>query len=134
VVAAHAGVGGRDQLIQWAQRLPHARIAALAPIVCAQARTGDPEAAAIVADAVRKLTATLDSLGADGPVVLAGGLLTSSDSPVRDGLLAVLDARGTTVLISRDPAAAAAWLAARTRPGVPSPADLHRALLGAPGG
>ncbi|WP_328471603.1 ATPase [Actinoplanes sp. NBC_00393] len=129
LVAAHAGVTGRDELIRWAQGLPHARIAALAPLVCAQARAGDPSAAAIVTAAVRHLTATLDSLGADGPVVLAGGLL-AADTPVRDGLLAVLDARGATALISRDPAAAAAWLAARELPGI-DPATLHAALLGA---
>lgn len=127
-VAAHAGVTARDELIRWAQQLPHARIAALAPLVCARARAGDPEARRIVAEAVRRLTATLDDLGADGPVVLAGGLLTA-DTPVRDGLLATLRVRGTTALIGRDPAGGAAWLAARGLPGVDA-AALHSALLG----
>ncbi|MEU4428894.1 ATPase, partial [Actinoplanes sp. NPDC024001] len=106
-----------------------ARIAALAPVVCAAARAGDPVASVIVADAVGHLVATLDSLRAPGPVVLAGGLL-ATDTPVRDGLLALLDARGTTALTSRDPAAGAAWLAARTKPGI-DPAALHAALVGA---
>lgn len=121
-VAAHAGVvsrtgGGRDRLIRWAQALPHARIAALAPVVCASARAGDPQATAIVADGVQRLTATLDAVGTGGPVVLAGGLLTAA-TPVREGLLAVLRKRGSPVLTSGDPAGAAAWLAARRLPGV----------------
>ena len=126
VVAAHAGVPGPDELVRWAQALPHDRIAALAPVVCAQARTGCPTATGIVGEAVVALAGTLDRLGPRGPVVLAGGLL-AGDTPVRDGVLAVLDGPGATVLTGRDPAAAAAWLAARDRPGVDA-AALHPAL------
>jgi glucosamine kinase len=126
VVAEHAGVSGQGELIHWAQELPHARIAALAPVVCELAVAGDPAAARIVAAAVRRLTATLDDVGSSGPVVLAGGLLTAG-TPVRSGLLAVLRSRGTTVLTSGDPAAAAAWLAARSLPGVDAP-TLHARL------
>ncbi len=125
-VAAQTGATGRDRLIGWAQELHHAEIASLAPLVCAMARAGDPHATAIVADAVRRLTATLDELRPDGPVVLAGSLLTAA-TPVRDGLLAGLGARSVPTLISRDPAAAAAWLALPTR----SPVT-HAALLGTP--
>ncbi|GIF16779.1 N-acetylglucosamine kinase [Actinoplanes teichomyceticus] len=113
-VAAHAAIGSRDELVRWAQALPLDAIAALAPVVCDAARTGDPDAGRIVADAVRRLTRTLDSLRSPGPVVLAGSLLTS-DTPVRDGVLAGLRARGVPVTSAGDPAAAAAWLAAPTR-------------------
>ena len=61
-----------------------------------------------------------------GHVVLAGGLLVAG-TPIRDGLLAVLRSRGVEVLTSRDPAAAAAWLAARRFPGVDA-AALHAAV------
>ncbi|MEU4693642.1 BadF/BadG/BcrA/BcrD ATPase family protein [Actinoplanes sp. NPDC023714] len=124
-VAAEAGAGDRDRLIGWAQELHHARIAALAEVVCARARAGDPQATAITAGAVARLTATLDGLGpVGGPVVLAGSLLTR-DTPIREGLLAALRARGTSALPGRDPAAAAAWLATPGR----SP-DVHAVLTG----
>jgi glucosamine kinase len=65
-------------------------------------------------------------------VVLAGGLL-AGDTPVRDGVLAVLAERQTPTGTARDPAAAAAWLAARDLSRRP-PASLHAALLeGRPG-
>ncbi|MFC7530268.1 N-acetylglucosamine kinase [Actinoplanes sp. GCM10030250] len=129
VVAEQTGVGDRDQLILWAQGLPHARIAALAPVVCHLARAGDPHAATIVSEAVRALTATLDAVSPGGVVVLAGGLLTA-ETPVRDGLLAVLNQRGYPVLTSGDPAAAAAWLAVRELPGTDAE-TAHTALLAA---
>ncbi|GIF22668.1 N-acetylglucosamine kinase-like BadF-type ATPase [Actinoplanes tereljensis] len=62
------------------------------------------------------------------PVVLAGGLL-AGDTPVREAVAETLRKRGTTVGTSRDPAAAAAWLAARPLSGSGAPA-LHAALLG----
>jgi glucosamine kinase len=123
-VAAATGVPDRDRLIHWAQRLPHAEIAALAPLVCDRARAADPHARSIVAEAVSHLLATLGELGPAGPVVLAGSLLTN-DTPVRDGVLTALRSRGVAALTSRDPAAAAAWLATPDR----SPAA-HAALLG----
>jgi N-acetylglucosamine kinase-like BadF-type ATPase len=64
---------------------------------------------------------------ASSPVVLAGSLLVA-DTPVRDGVLAVLAGRGVPTGTSRDPAAAAAWLAARDLSPV-APAALHAALL-----
>jgi N-acetylglucosamine kinase-like BadF-type ATPase len=126
-VAAHAGAGTADELIRWAQDLPLAAIAALTPIVCANARSGDPTARRIVADAVRKLLQTLDALTPDGPVVLAGGLLVG-DTPVRDGVLAALTERDTPTGTANDPAAAAAWLAARPLTHL-SAAHLHQILL-----
>jgi N-acetylglucosamine kinase-like BadF-type ATPase len=127
-VTAHAGAQTADELIQWAQRLPLAAIGALTPIVCSSARAGDPDAQRIIADAVANLLRTLDALAPPGPIVLGGSLLTE-DTPVRDGVLAALTDRGTTVGIAGDPAAAAAWLAARRHTHL-SPAHLHEILLG----
>ncbi|MFC1411505.1 N-acetylglucosamine kinase [Streptacidiphilus sp. N1-12] len=112
-VARHAGVATADELVRWATGLPLGRIAALAPSVCAEARAGDPVAAAITAEAVARLTATLDQLDAAalGTVVLAGGVLCQ-DTPVRDGLVAALQGRGVRVRFARDPARGAAWIAA----------------------
>ncbi|KHD75514.1 N-acetylglucosamine kinase [Actinoplanes utahensis] len=124
---AWTGVDGRDRLIAWAQTVPHTRIAALAPVVCALAEAGDPHAVAITTEAVRRLAATLDEVLTDGPVVLAGSLLTAA-TPLRAGLSTALRRRGIPLLTSGDPATAAAWLAARLL----SPADaaeLHRRLL-----
>ncbi|MCU7730826.1 ATPase [Actinoplanes sp. KI2] len=126
-VAAHAGATSADALIAWAQALPLADIDALAPLVCTAARAGDPAAAAIVTAAAAKLLATLTEVGGSGPVVLAGGLL-AGDTPLRDQVLASLRARAIPTATSHDPAAAAAWLAAR--PLTPlDPARLHANLL-----
>jgi N-acetylglucosamine kinase-like BadF-type ATPase len=112
-VALHAGVTSADDLVHWAQRLPFGSFAALAPVVCEFAAGGDPAAAAIVEEAVTRLIATLDALDApDAAVVLAGGLLTGV-TPVRDGVLAALAARGAEVGTARDPALGAARLAAQ---------------------
>ena len=64
-----AGADNRDRLIAWAQTLPHARIAALAPVVCSLSATGDPLAVAITDEAVRRLATTLDDLTADRPMI-----------------------------------------------------------------
>ncbi|MBM2616464.1 ATPase [Actinoplanes sp. LDG1-06] len=126
-IAAQAGVRSADEMIGWAQALPFTEIDALAPLVCRLAREADPIARSITSDAAAELIQTLDELGADGPVVLAGSLL-SSDTPVRDAVRAILRGRGVATTTSHDPAAAAAWLAARES-GPLSPTDLHRALL-----
>jgi N-acetylglucosamine kinase-like BadF-type ATPase len=110
-VAAHAGARTADDLVHWAQALPP--FGALAPVVCELADAGDPDAAAIVAEAADRLVATLDELDApDAPVVLAGGLLVA-DTPVRRGVRARLEGRGTTVGTAEDPALGAARLALR---------------------
>jgi N-acetylglucosamine kinase-like BadF-type ATPase len=128
-VAVRAGVRTADEMVYWAQALPLREIDRLAPVVCAAARAGDPHAAAIVRAAVGHLLTTLDTLGAEGPVVLAGGLLTG-DTPVRDGVVGALRERGLQPRTSRDPAAGAAWLAARPLSRLP-PGELHESLLGA---
>lgn len=142
-VAAHAGVGSRDELVRWAGRQPPGRFAELAPLVCAAADAGDPIAQRLVTDAGARLIATLDELEAittvdgseagaaapDRPVVLAGGLLTA-DTPVRAGVLAALQSRGARVATARDPAAGAAWLAICRSAGLAGPAAsrLHASL------
>jgi glucosamine kinase len=130
LVAATSGAGSAEQAVRWAQELPLAAISALAPAVCAAARARDPAASSIVAAAVDRLLTTLDGLDspADQTVVLAGGLL-AADTPVRDGVRAVLRERGTPTGTARDPAGAAAWLAARPLSPLP-PAVLHAALVG----
>ena len=96
--------------------------AALAPLVCASAATGDPTAIRLTTEAATRLAATLAELGPHhGPVVLAGGLL-AANTPVRKALLAILPDQVTT---SRDPAAGAAWLALREA----SSMDHHAASL-----
>ncbi|MBU2665253.1 ATPase [Actinoplanes bogorensis] len=126
-IAARVGVSTSDALIGWAQALPFAEIDALAPLVCALARDADPDARAITSTAAAELVRTLDELGAGGPVVLAGGLLAAG-TPVRDGVRAILRGRGVDCVPSRDPAAGAAWLAARPVADLP-PVSLHRSLL-----
>ena len=110
-VALHAGAASADDLVHWAQRLPFGSFAALAPVVCDFATAGDPAATTIVGEAVERLIATLDALGAPGAaVVLAGGLLTGA-TPVREGVLDALHVRGVEVGTARDPALGAARLA-----------------------
>jgi glucosamine kinase len=129
-VASHAGVRSSDDLVYWAQALPFTEIDRLAPVVCAAAHDGDPHARALVDAAVACLVRTLDDLGQDGPVVLAGGLLASG-SPVQHGVSKILETRGPRPRLARDPAAGAAWLAARPLSSQP-PDRLRHALLGAP--
>jgi N-acetylglucosamine kinase-like BadF-type ATPase len=153
LVAARSGAASAAEAVRWAQTLPFAEIGALTPPVCAAARSGSPAATRIITAAVDHLIVTLDSLAAQDPliarepltdrqplagflpvdlvapepVVLAGGLLVA-DTPVRDGVLAVLAKREVPTGTARDPAAAAAWLAARALSRRP-PGSLHAALL-----
>jgi glucosamine kinase len=128
-VAAHARVGSSDDLVYWAQALPFSEIDGLAPLICAAAHDGDPHARAIVDAAVACLVRTLDDLGQDGPLVLAGGLLANA-TPVQQEVLTVVESRGRQARVGRDPAAGAAWLAARPLSSL-APDRLHEALLGA---
>jgi N-acetylglucosamine kinase-like BadF-type ATPase len=131
LVAGVSGAASPAEAVRWAQALPFAEIGALTPAVCTAARTGCPAATRIIAAAVDRLIATLDSLGelsAPGRVVLAGGLLVA-DTPVRDGVLGVLENRAVPHGTARDPAGAAAWLAASDL-GLGSAVALHAALCG----
>ncbi|WP_067508540.1 N-acetylglucosamine kinase [Actinoplanes sp. TFC3] len=126
-VAEYAGVNSSDELVLWAGRQSPAAFAGLAPLVCT---LDDPQAKRITLEGAERLVATLDELGPlDGPVVLAGSLLTNP-TPVRSGVLAALP----SALTSRDPAAGAAWLALRRFLDLDaaSAARLHGRLLAHP--
>ncbi|MFG1604099.1 N-acetylglucosamine kinase [Actinoplanes sp. NPDC049265] len=109
-VMTHTDTRTPDELIAWATHQQPRAFAELAPLVC---KIADDESARIVAEAVERLLATVAELGQpEGPVVLAGGLLTA-DTPIRRGVRAALGDRART---SGDPVSGAARLALkRTR-------------------
>ncbi|RLK09721.1 N-acetylglucosamine kinase-like BadF-type ATPase [Micromonospora sp. M71_S20] len=91
--------------------LPRDRVAGLAPLVLDAARVGDRDAHRLIEAAADRLAATVRAVPPGrGPLVLAGGLLTGPPE-LRAALAARLGRR--PVSIAGDPAAAAAWLAAR---------------------
>lgn len=123
-----------DALVQTVTRRPPVELARLAPVVVEAERDGDEAARRIIREAARHLVASLARIrpaGADGPLVLGGGLLTG-DTPLAREVRAALAEPwpNATVVSAGDGALAAAWLAARTLPEVDDPAGLHRRLLG----
>lgn len=105
-----AGVTVQD-VIAAAYDRPVATLGALAPVVTAQAEHGDPVASAIVGGGVAGLLASLGAVRGDGPVVLAGALLTNP-GPVHAGVMAGLRERGVPDPgVAHQPAAGATWLA-----------------------
>ncbi|MEV4118663.1 BadF/BadG/BcrA/BcrD ATPase family protein [Micromonospora sp. NPDC049645] len=130
-IAAQAGVTSCDELVHWAGRQQPAAFAALAPLVCAYATAGDALAERLTTEAAARLVATLGELGPpDGPVVLAGSLLTNT-TPVRTAVLATLAGPAAT---ARDPAIGAAWLALRQLTDQEEAARLHQRMLRPDGG
>lgn len=110
-LAAAVGIHDADALVRWGDAAPREEFAALAPLVCAAAEACDPLAVGIIERATSELISTLEELGEfDGPVVLAGGLL-SSGTPLQTVVRATLSGRGRSPLIAGDAAAAAARLA-----------------------
>ncbi|MEV6631145.1 BadF/BadG/BcrA/BcrD ATPase family protein [Actinoplanes sp. NPDC051470] len=104
-VLMHTGTRTPDELIAWATRQKPQAYARLAPLVCT---TSDGESARIIAEAVERLIATVAELDhPEGPVVLAGGLLTA-DTPIRRGVEAALGDRARP---AGDPVSGAARLA-----------------------
>jgi glucosamine kinase len=119
-------------LVQTLNAGPPIALAAFAPLVMRAYESGDPAAVDVVHRAAGHLTDTVRTVrppGAQTPVVLAGGLLTG-DTPlageVRARLAELWPQAPTTT--AGDGAAAAAWLAARTLPGVDA-AALHTELV-----
>jgi glucosamine kinase len=99
-------------LVARAQAHPQS-LTRLAPAVNRAAAAGDPAALEIVREGARLLVATASRvLRAQGPVVLAGSVLTS-EGPLRSAVRELLAAQGeTSVRTAGSGAGAAAWLAA----------------------
>jgi glucosamine kinase len=119
-------------LVQTLNAGPPIALAAFAPLVLRAYAAGDPAAVEVVRRAAEHLTETVRTVRAPGartPIVLAGGLLTGATA-LADEVRARLAARWPDAPIARsgDGAAAAAWLAARTLPGVDTTA-LHTRLV-----
>lgn len=94
------GAGGPDEVVGAATTAPPAELARLAPEVIRAARRGDPEADAVVDEAVEALVAHAGAIrrrlgpwSDDPPVALAGGLV-SPGRPLRDRLVAALRREG----------------------------------------
>jgi len=121
----------RDRVIQAVYSRPGVHLSALAPLVSAAYRDGDPQARAIVERAAAALLATLRLIRDEGestPVVLAGSLAGES-SPVGAVVRRLMQDRFSgTVLPGRTGAGGAAWLAlAALDPGLASP-EVHARL------
>ena len=103
-----------DRVIQAVNSLPGVRLSALAPLVTAAYRTGDPQARSIVERAAAALLATLGLIrdpAESTPIVLAGSLAGDA-SPVGVELRALLATRfAGAVLPARTGVGGAAWLA-----------------------
>ncbi|MEV4535779.1 BadF/BadG/BcrA/BcrD ATPase family protein [Asanoa sp. NPDC049518] len=114
VSAVHAAVGGAgpEGFVSSFYALARDKMAALAPLVFEAVRLGDPTAGAILASGADRLTATLLALPpGDGPIVLAGGLLTAVPE-LRAAVESRLhEATGRTAVLAGDAAEAAARLA-----------------------
>ncbi len=104
----------RDRVIQAVNSRPGVRLSALAPLVTAAYRMGDPEAQSIVERAAAALQATLGLIrdpAESTPIVLAGSLAGDA-SPVGAELRTLLAAGfAGTVLPARNGVGGAAWLA-----------------------
>jgi N-acetylglucosamine kinase-like BadF-type ATPase len=104
----------RDRVIQEVNSRPGVRLSALAPLVTAAYRTGDPQAQSIVQRAAAALLATLGLIrdrSENTPIVLAGSLAGDA-SPVGAELRALLAAEfAGDVLPARTGVGGAAWLA-----------------------
>jgi N-acetylglucosamine kinase-like BadF-type ATPase len=121
------GLGGDPvaQVVAAVHARPPLALAELAPLVSRAAADGDPAAAAIVAEAAKRLVATVSEVHEPGlPIVLSGSVLTS-EGPVRQ---AVQDLLGDA-MTAGDTAGAAAWLAARRILGPQEATVLHRPFV-----
>ena len=121
----------REGVIQAVYSRPGIHLSALAPLVSAAYREGDPEATSIVERAATSLLATLRLIRAEDegtPVVLAGSLAGDA-SPVGVVLRRLLQGRfAGPVLSARTGAGGAAWLAlAALDPDLASP-EVHARL------
>jgi glucosamine kinase len=119
-------------LVQTLNAGPPIALAAFAPLVTRAYESGDPAAVDVVrraADHLADTVRTVRPADARTPVVLAGGMLTTDTvlaGEVRARLSELWPDAPTTA--AGDGAAGAAWLAARTLPGVDA-AALHARLV-----
>jgi glucosamine kinase len=121
----------RDRVIQAVNSRPGVELSALAPLVSAAYRDGDPQARSIVERAAAALLATLGRIrdpAETTPIVLAGSL-TGDTSPVGSTLRRLLPARfAGPARPARSGVAGAAWLAlAALDPALATP-DTHARL------
>jgi N-acetylglucosamine kinase-like BadF-type ATPase len=104
----------RDRVIRAVNSRPGIELSALAPLVSAAYRGGDPQARSIVERAAAALLTTLGRIRGSAettPIVLAGGLTTDA-SPVGSTLRRLLPARfAGPVLPAHSGVGGAAWLA-----------------------
>lgn len=124
----------RRRLITAVNTMAPVRLAELAPLVTASARSGSAAAADIVHRAASLLADTVRATRSDGdttPIVLAGSL-TTGGNPVRQALEAELTRRESgQPYTAGSGAAGAAWLAALEVTGTRhSPEELHARFLG----
>ncbi|MGV9304161.1 N-acetylglucosamine kinase [Nonomuraea sp. NPDC003727] len=132
LVSRHFGVAGpprrrADRIVRQAQA-DRMTLAAAAPLIGQAAALGDPAAARIVQAAAARLVATVSRLHREGPIVLAGSVLTS-EGAVRDAVMELL--RGHRVSTARDTAGAACWLAALDLAGHDAATTTHARFTGA---
>jgi N-acetylglucosamine kinase-like BadF-type ATPase len=120
-------------LVQAVNAGPPIALAALAPLVMRAYASGDPAAVDVVRRAADHLTHTVRVVrppGARTPIVLAGGMLTGGTALAMEVRVRLAELwPDAPVTLAGDGAAAAAWLAARTLPGIDA-AALHARLVG----
>jgi glucosamine kinase len=124
---------GTDRVIQAVHSRPGVQLSALAPLVSAAYREGDPEARSIVERAAAALLTTLGRIRGreeTTPIVLAGGL-TSDTTPVGTTLRRLLPARfAGPVRPARTGVGGAAWLALAALDPALATGDAHARLCG----
>jgi N-acetylglucosamine kinase-like BadF-type ATPase len=128
-VLSRIGGSGAEGFVTRVYQVTRTELGALATAVTASAAEGDPVAAALLSESADRLAATLISLAPpQGPIVLAGGLVTGVPA-IRERLQERLTtALGRPGTVAGDGATAAAWLAAH---GLTTDArGLHALLLG----
>jgi glucosamine kinase len=123
----------RDRVIQAVYSRPGVELSALAPLVTAACRDGDPQARSIVERAAAMLLGTIGRVRSEHdrtPIVLAGSL-TLDTSPVGTTLRRLLPTRfAGPVRPARSEVGGAAWLAlAALDPALATP-DAHARLCG----
>jgi glucosamine kinase len=123
----------RDRVIRAVHSRPGVELSALAPLVSAAYRDGDPQARSIVERAAAALLATLGRIrdpGETTPIVLAGSL-TSDTSPVGSTLRRLLPGRfAGPVRPARSGVGGAAWLALAALDPALGTRDAHARLCG----